>query len=110
MNKPTFGQWFRFCFKNITFFKPMQYEAEDLSAALGTEEKFFEVLICVHGILWGIMVPLLSVLIWLYPAALVRGNMVWGVAWLIVTGLSDLFLARIPGDLICAAVLKRKFR
>ena len=110
MNKPTFGQWFRFCFKNITFFKPIQFEAEDLSAVLGADEKFLRVLIWVHGILWGIMVPLLSILIWRYPAALVRGNMVWGVAWLIVTVLSDFFLARIPGDLICAAVLKRKFR
>ncbi len=110
MNKPTFGQWFRFCFKNITFFKPIQFEAEDLSAALGADEKFLRVLIWIHDILWVMMATLLSVLIWLYPAALVRGNMVWGIAWLIATGLSDLFIARIPSDLICAALLKRKFK
>lgn len=110
MGKLTYRKWLWFCLKNIRLFVYTDDIVDDLSESLGFGRKFVNALIWVHAILWYAVTIFVDILIWRYPAAMIRSNMVWGISWLIVTVIANLLLTRLPSDLVCAAILKFKFR
>ena len=106
----TYKQWLSFWQKYSSPFKKTRNQVVDIAEKI--DDEFLYVMSWIHIVLWFLFTIPFDLTIVLDAISLIfdYGNFILGLPMLIVGAFAEFYLARFLSDLICAAILRFKFR